>query len=66
MKRAIVVTIVLAVLALAAVLIWNSGGQASGPLRPAPETKRDAPGKGVNGFGPGAEAPPENPSPSDE
>ena len=66
MKRAIVVTIVLAVLALAAVLIWNSGGQASGPLRPKPETKRNAPGDTASGFGAGTEAPPANPSPSDE
>ena len=65
MKRAIVVTIVVAVVALVALLIWNSG-QKSGPRRPAPETQRDAPGKSTGGFVPGTEAPPENAPPTDE
>ncbi len=59
MKRAIVVTIVVAVIALLAVLIFD-GGEASGPRRPSPETKRQAPGPPSGGYAPGAEARPEN------
>ncbi len=66
MRRAIVVTIVVAVIAVVAVLISTCSGQASDPRRPVPETKRNAPGKTVDGFGPGTEAPPETASPSDE
>ena len=65
MKRAIVVTIVVAIVALVAVLISNCG-QASGPRRPAPEIKRNAPGPTPGGFAPGTEAPPANASPADE
>ena len=65
MKRAIVVTIVVAVVALAAVLIWNRG-QASGPRRPAQETQRHAPGKTTGGLVPGTQAPPANAPPTDE
>ncbi len=65
MRRAILVTIVVAVVALVAVLISNSG-QASGLRRPAPETKRQAPAPPAGGFAPGAEAPPENAPPADE
>ncbi len=65
MRRAIVVTIVVALIALAAVLIWN-GGQSSEPRRPAQETKRNAPGPIKGGFAPGTEAAPETAPPADE
>jgi len=68
MKRAIVVTIVVAVMAvaaLAAVLI-SDGGQSSEPRRPARETQRDAPGPIESGFAPGTEARPATAPPADE
>ncbi len=62
MRRAIVVTIVVAILAVAALVavLISDGGQATGPRRPAPETRREAPGPPSGGFAPGAEARPEN------
>lgn len=65
MKRAIVVTLAVAVVALAVVLISNYG-QSSELRRPTQETKRDAPGKAAGGFAPGTEAPQEHTSPTDQ
>ncbi len=68
MRRAIVVTLVVAVVAVAALVavLISDGGQAAGPRRPAPETKREAPGPPSGGFAPGAEHPPGNAPPADE
>ncbi len=68
MKRAIVVTIVVAVMAVAALVavFISDGGQAAGPRRPAPETKREAPGPPSGSFAPGTEAAPETAPPADE
>ena len=65
MKRAIVVTIAVAVAALAVVLIATRG-QTSELRRPTQETKRAAPGKAAGGFAPGTSETSENDSPADE
>ncbi len=66
MKRAIVVTILVALVVVFVAMLVN-GGQASGPRRPVPETKRHAPGwTGDTGYAPGTESPPESTQPADE
>ena len=49
MKRAIVVAILVALVAVVVALLVDAG-QPSGPLRPKPTTQRNAPGPTAGGF----------------
>ena len=66
MKRAIVVTVLVALVVIFVAVVVDCGGQASGPRRPAPETQRDAPAKGAGGFQQGSQTPPPSSPSTDE